>query len=273
MSLEKCGEEQAAAFRRRYRLGVQPLGDLVALIEQATGYDVAVLDAPSEAHGLTMRDPVRDVVFIGVARTRNPMRHRSTLAHELAHVIFDDWGVPEDVGARSAQEILADTFARHLLVPRQGLKEFLGERSELSEADLSAVVQHFLVSPAVAAIALHDGGYISRTTKEMWMSLSTPQLATRFGWTDQYVALQNESDKTRAPQQLLARAISGYSEGVVTAQTIATLRGVKVESVLDELDEAGIVPKRESAPWLAAGEIPQATVDFSDLDNNEVEKD
>jgi Zn-dependent peptidase ImmA (M78 family) len=70
---------------------VQPLGDLVAVIEQATGIDVAVLDVGPDEHGLAMRDPARGTVFIGVARTRNPMRQRSTLAHELGHVLFGDW--------------------------------------------------------------------------------------------------------------------------------------------------------------------------------------
>jgi Zn-dependent peptidase ImmA (M78 family) len=69
------------------------------VIEQATGIDVAVLDVGPDEHGLTMRDPGRDAVFIGVARTRNPMRQRSTLAHELGHVLFEDWA-GNDVGDR-----------------------------------------------------------------------------------------------------------------------------------------------------------------------------
>lgn len=91
MNAEADGRTAAARFRREHRLGVQPLGDLVAIIEQATGIDVAILDAGPDEHGLTMRDPARDTVFIGVARTRNPMRQRSTLAHELGHVLFGDW--------------------------------------------------------------------------------------------------------------------------------------------------------------------------------------
>ena len=124
--------------------------------------------------GCTMRDPVREVTFIGVARTRKPMRQRSTLAHELAHVLFGDWNDGEDLSARSIEEIRADAFARHLLVPGDGLREFLGPREAMSEADLSAVVQWFLVSPAIAAIALHGCGYIDTPTKCEWMAYSTP---------------------------------------------------------------------------------------------------
>jgi Zn-dependent peptidase ImmA (M78 family) len=271
MTPEHQGKEAAAAFRDKHRLGAQPLGDLVALIEQTTGHDVAVLDAGPDEHGLTMRDPVRRVTFIGVARTRNPMRQRSTLAHELAHAHFGDWNDGKDLCARSPEEIRADAFARHLLVPGEGLEGFLGRRRPLSEADLSAVVQRFLVSPAIAAIALQDCGYIDAPTKKQWMALSTRGLATRFGWIDQYQSLQDDSDRTRSPQRLLTRAVRGYREGVVTGQTIATLRGISTEGAVAALEEAGIVPREPAIPWMTAAELPPVSVDLSDLEDETTE--
>ncbi|WP_370517564.1 ImmA/IrrE family metallo-endopeptidase [Pseudactinotalea sp. HY160] len=227
---------------------------------------MAVIDAEPDEHGLTMRDPVRGIVFIGVARTRRPMRQRSSLAHEIAHVLFGDWNRCEDLSARSMEEIRADSFARHLLVPLDGLREFLGDRESVSEADLSATVQRFLASPAIVSIALHDCGYIDTPTKTRWMSLSTPQLATRFGWSDQYHSLQEDSNRTRPPQRLLARAISGYEEGVVTTQTIATLRGISAEHAAAELADAGVVPHDYVIPSLSAEDLPVVDVDLSDLD-------
>jgi Zn-dependent peptidase ImmA (M78 family) len=103
VNTEAEGRTSAARFRQDHHLGVQPLGDLVAVIEQATGIDVAVLDVGPDEHGLTMRDPRRNAVFIGVARTRNPMRQRSTLAHELGHVLFEDWA-DNDAGNWSSND-------------------------------------------------------------------------------------------------------------------------------------------------------------------------
>lgn len=268
MTPEIQGKEAAATFRDEHHLGVQPLGDLVALIEQTTGHDVAVLDADPDEHGLTMHDPAREVTFIGVARTRNPMRQRSTLAHELAHALFCDWNDGKDLGARSREEQRADAFARHLLVPGPGLKEFLGPRTALSEADLSVVVQMFLVSPAIATIALHDCGYIDAATKQEWMALTTPRLATRFGWSDQYQSLQDDSDRTRPPQRLVARAVSAYEEGVVAVQAVATLRGISAEAADRELAEAGVVPQHPTPPWMTAADLPPVVVDLSDLDDD-----
>ncbi|WP_432995673.1 ImmA/IrrE family metallo-endopeptidase [Dactylosporangium sp. CA-233914] len=249
---------------------MQPLGDLVAVIEQATGIDVAVLDAGPDEHGLTMRDPRRNAVFIGVARTRNPMRQRSTLAHELGHVLFEDWTDNDAANwsDRTQEEIRADAFARHLLVPVDGLREFLGTGDRISQFNLSAVVQRFLVSPAVATIALHQAGYIDAATKQEWMGLSARQLVVRFGWSDQYRALQADSDQRRAPQRLLARAIKGYTEGVIPAQAIATLRGIDLEAAEAELREAGVVPPERLVTWAAPAELPDVQVDLASLDED-----
>ena len=270
MNAEAEGRIAATRFRQEHHLGVQPLGDLVAVIEQATGIDVAVLDVGPDEHGLTMRDPSRDAVFIGVARTRNPMRQRSTLAHELGHVLFEDWA---DKGAanwsdRSPAEIRADAFARHLLLPVEGLREFLGNRESVTQPTLSEIVQRFLVSPQIAAIALHQADYIDDDTKQEWMALTAPRLAARFGWSDQYRALQADSDQRRAPQQLLARAIRGYAEAVLPAQAIATLRGISLEAAEAGLHEAGIVPADRAVAWADPTELPDMHVDLAALDED-----
>jgi hypothetical protein len=125
---------------------------------------------------------------------------------------------------------------------------------------LSAVVQRFLVSPQVAAIALQQAGYIDETTKRDWMALSAPHLAARFGWSDQYQALQADSDRRRAPQRLLARAIAGYAEGVLPAQAIATLRGLPLDAVLAELGEAGVIPVERPVTWAAPADLPDVHI-------------
>lgn len=270
MTAEAEGRASAARFRQDHHLGVQPLGDLLEIIERATGVDVAVLDAGPDEHGLTMRDPARGTVFIGVARTMNPMRQRSTLAHELGHVLFEDWEDSDagDWSDRTPAEIRADAFARHLLVPAEGLREFIGARLSVGLSTLSAVVQRFLVSPQIAAIALRQAEYIDDVNKQEWMTLSAPQLAAWFGWTDQYQLLQASSDRRRAPQRLLARAITGYVEGVLPAQAIATLRGISLESLMEELAEAGVTAAERPIAWADPAELPDVHVDLAALDED-----
>lgn len=273
MTAERDGKCAAEQFRTEHVLGTQPLGDLVAIVEQAAGVDVAVLDVGPDEHGLTMRDPDRGTVLIGVARTLHPMRQRSTLAHELAHVVFEDW---QDVDSRHdaasnwsdrrPQEIRADAFARHLLLPVAGLTTLLGNQQNLTLAALSSIVQRFLVSPAIGAIALHQAAYIDAATKQDWMALTSSRLATKFGWADQYRALQAESNQRRAPQRLLARAIAGYQAGVLSARAIATLRGLPLSQVKSELEDAGVIPPERNVAWAEPTDLPDAHVDLADLD-------
>ncbi|MBP2412281.1 Zn-dependent peptidase ImmA (M78 family) [Arthrobacter stackebrandtii] len=261
-SAEQEGKAAAAKFRRDYGLGLQPLTDLVALIETSLDIDVAVLEVETNGgeHGLTMFDPKSEATFIGVAKTNHPMRQRSTLAHELSHAIFCDWvdfqqSVPV---VREFRETRADAFARHLLVPEDSLQWFLRARTagQISLSDLSSVVQTFLVSPAIASIALCSAGLINTQTKTAWMALRTPRLATQFGWLDQYRTLQADSSRTRAPQRLLTRAIRGYEQGVITVETVASIRGVPASEVKAELDAAGIVPKAVEPELLRVEDLP-----------------
>jgi Zn-dependent peptidase ImmA (M78 family) len=269
MTAEAEGRAAAKRFRRDHHLGVQPLGDLVAIIEQTTGIDVTVLEAGPDEHGLSMRDPARDAILIGVARTRRPMRQRSTLAHELGHVLFEDWidGGTTNWAERTPAESRADAFARHLLVPVDGLRELLDKRKPVTLLTLSEIVQRFVASPAIVAIALNDATYIDDETKQEWMALSTPTLAARFGWSDQYRALQADSDQRRAPQRLLARAIKGYADGVLPAQGIATLRGITLEAAEADLREAGVAPVERPIPWADPSQLPDVQVDPAALDD------
>jgi hypothetical protein len=100
------------------------------------------------------------------------------------------------------------------------------------------------------------------------MTLSAPQLAAKFGWTDQYEVLQASSDRRRAPQRLLARAITGYAEGVLSAQAIATLRGISQQALLEELGEAGVTSAERSIAWADPAELPDVRVDLTALDED-----
>lgn len=133
-------------------------------------------------------------------------------------------------------------------------------------ADLSMVVQRFQASPAIVAIQLERAGYIDKARKREWQTQRTPSLAARFGWIDQYRAMQQESDTRRAPQRLLARATAGYVANVVSLQAIARLRGINTHTVEEEFTEADIAQIEQSTTWTSAADLPPVEADFGDLD-------
>jgi hypothetical protein len=111
-----------------------------------------------------------------------------------------------------------------------------------------------------------DVAVVDEATKEGWRQVTIPTSAARLGWIDHYRALQTESNRSLAPQRLLARATQGYLEEVVSIQTLARLRGVSAAEVEAELTEAGFVLPQRPPAWARPDELPEVEVDLSDLD-------
>lgn len=246
MSAESEGRTAAQRYRDRHHLGFQALGDLVALIDLVEGIDVAVIRSPTyDAHGLTVRDPHTGTSMLIVVATPHATRLRSTIAHELAHHVFDDAAdTNDDPAERTQEEMRADAFARHLLLPLEALPALLGPPDPgrpISERDVSMVVQRFAISPQMVAIQLRQARYISEQQKSEWMALTAPQLATRFGWSNQYAIWQADAQAVRPPQRLLARANNGYTQGLVSVETIARLEDIDPGTAEHQLEEAGLV--------------------------------
>jgi Zn-dependent peptidase ImmA (M78 family) len=213
----------AAEFRERHDLGDGPIKDMFELAHVA-GVDVLSMDASEAEHGLSMSDPATGRVVIAVATTDHPMRLRSSIAHELGHVLGGDLGKDAALvpGERSPTEIRADAFARHLLVPLAGVRRRVTKpKAEVALSDLSDLVQEFEVSPQLAAIQLRTLRFISPQTCAEWGTLSATNLATIFGWLSQYRSLAADSALPRAPQGLMARAVDGYRQGVLGLAELA----------------------------------------------------
>lgn len=248
---ERAARKAAEEYRQRHALGVAPLGDLVSLIEHTEQVDVAILEGNSDAHGLTVRDPIRAAVIVAATTTPHPVRQRSTLAHELGHILFSDYTSDDrrEWGARSPDEVRADSFARHLLVPIEGLVKHLDDHGHKRNAAIplsvmSRLVQEFKASPQLVAIQLAEAGRITEMTKrDMAESLSTPLLAAKFGWADQYKGWQQESQQRRAPQKLLARVTEAYLSGILPAAFVARLRQISEDDLQAELDASNVTPE------------------------------
>lgn len=239
----------SSKIRKDHGLGLGPIADLHELIGLvAPGVDVAILDMPEGMDGMVATDPVRGKSIIGVATTGVPERQRSSLAHELGHIVFQDYeaGTRHDPSERTPEETRADTFARHLLAPVEGINAFLADlgatKGSLSPRHVSSVVRHFQVSPPLALIQMHSVGWVTAEQKATWRE-SAHSLALRFGWIGDYRAMAAESRTPRPPQRLVENATEAYIRNLVSVRGLAALSGVDAERQLRELEEAGIRPE------------------------------
>ncbi len=243
MSNEKIGQKAADEFRREFDLGVEPIVSVARLIEQKVGVGVAYVDTPAAGHGMTMR--LGDRYMMSVGCTEHPMRLRSTLAHELGHMRLgsvDRYLSHSAWDERTPEEIQADAFARHLLVPLDAAGD-AARKAGATIALLSDLVQSYMASPNIVAIQLRDAKVIDLDTCREWSTLSSGRLASQFGWRAEYQTLVAQTKMPRPPQALLARAIDGYRWNLVTPATIARLDGTRdPRLVTEQLEADGIVP-------------------------------
>lgn len=243
---ESRARQLATRVRRQSGAGDGPIKDLFEFAHLAANVDVLSIEASQAEHGLSMMDPVTGRAVITVATTPNPMRQRSSIAHELGHVLAGDLAQPEPLapGERSPQEIQADAFARHLLVPVSAIRKRLpqaGARAHLTVAYLSDLVQEFEASPALIAIQVRDAGLIDSITHARWCRTTSTDLATTYGWLSQYASLVADSERPRAPQGLMARAVEGYRRGVLGIEELALWYGPGAAALREGLGEPVVV--------------------------------
>ena len=123
------GERIAGEERRRLGLGTVPLPNVAELLD-AQGVRTAQIGLPDDVSGLTLIEP--DIGLFVLANNRQPghghVRRRFSYAHEYCHVLLDR----EQKGAISRAsdrdslfEVRANAFAASLLMPAEGVKEFV----------------------------------------------------------------------------------------------------------------------------------------------------
>ena len=258
-SNEQEARARAETFRQEHGLGILPVKDVFELAHAATGVDVFSIEAGEEEHGLSMLDTDTGRQVVVVATTPHPMRQRTSVAHELGHLLRGDLDSPEPStpGERTPAEICADAFARHLLLPLEAVRAKLSDIGAASLADLSDLVQEYEVSPVLAAIQLRGAGRIDDATYEEFKRLSTRQLALQFGWLNQYDALAEASRTPRAPQALMKRAVAGYQLGVLGIAELSAWYGQSEQNLRTELGDPPPGPVADDDWDLDAPLFPQ----------------
>lgn len=158
---ESDSEILAAELRKEWRLGLDPIQDMTALLE-FQGIKVLVDDLPDNVSGLTCiartTDKHNAISVIVANRKKSLERRRLTLAHELAHCLIDE-------SSSVDQERAATMFAGAFLMPRGHLVVEIGKiRTSLAYAELMRLKRMYGVSAAALLVRLKQIGVIDQET-------------------------------------------------------------------------------------------------------------
>lgn len=122
---ERADVEQAAiALREHWQLGQEPIHNLTDMLERHGARVVALSEVPKGFHGLSAKIAHHHAEHLsyGLAYVAGSTgeRQRSTLAHELGHVVLD---ISPDLD----EEKIVQSFAAAFLMPKEQMYKMFGQ--------------------------------------------------------------------------------------------------------------------------------------------------
>ncbi len=153
----------ADQVRDTWDLGIDPIPNMTELLEEK-GLKVLIEELPDRVSGLNCLVKGKDIPdglpVIIVNRCFPLERRRLTLAHELAHRIFEPDGLDPKTLEKAAQR-----FAGAFLIPKKHLENEAGRvRQSFGYQELISLKRLYRVSGTALLIRLRDTGIISEST-------------------------------------------------------------------------------------------------------------
>ncbi len=268
------GERVADAERGRLGLGLEPLPDLLDLMERQ-GVRAVATPMPSEVSGLTLVDDAAGVV-VAVNGRHGFDRQRFSLAHEYAHVLLDrdrQACLSRREDQDSLMEVRANSFAAAFLLPVGGVRRFVdylakgrasrtlrqvsdgrdvhsAERrrppgsQNLRLHDLAMLAHHFGVSRVAALYRLKSLGIVT----EQQRAALAERNATQGNRIASLLGLRNpDAARRRVPRKrLVTLGIEALEREIISyakLRELAELVGVGETELEEVVVAAGIDPR------------------------------
>jgi Zn-dependent peptidase ImmA (M78 family)/transcriptional regulator with XRE-family HTH domain len=238
--------EQGSALARSALAVVAKTGrsvddpDLPDLTEKVFGADVAVVALNAGFDGLAAS--AVDAKLIVLSTSGIPARQRFTLAHELGHLLAgDDQDVHLDrdvydkAQAKDPSEMRANSFASAFLMPEDILREVVGQHG-LTEPGFAALACDLKVTPSALAFRLKWLRLIDSGTCDRYKSVSAARAATIAGRGEELARRVVLANTPRPPGLLVRDAYAAYETGATTLRPYASLLGVDVDELRQELE-------------------------------------
>lgn len=244
----KAGETTAALVREAAGLGSAPLpAALPSWVEAHFKVDVIGTPLSEGVAGLCVRAEERSIAVIN--RDDYVARQRFTLAHELAHHLFQDGDtlIPDSndrmFSNEDPQETRASAFAAELLVPAALLRKRF--HSDTPAESMIELMLETRASKQTVVYRLHNTGLINAEQRDWLLSESQSKWIRRLGRRQEWAEFRSSEGQDRPPARIVERVVNAYEEGLVGIGPVAEvcLRLGDRERLRAELEEDGIAPK------------------------------
>lgn len=222
-------EQAAAALRKEWHLGQDPLPNVFELMENK---GIKVLELPDEDRdfdGLSADTEAGPVVVIAAHLNNNLPRKRMTEAHELGHVTLP---LADGVDEKTEEKLMA-AFAGAFLLPEETFTEAFGKkRHKLAVAELVEMKAHFGASIMAIMRRALSLGLITEPTYTRFCVITS-----QWGWRsrgepgdDRYAGCESDGRF----RQLVRRAVA---EETISLSKGASLLGEPLSAVRKDLEQ------------------------------------
>lgn len=221
-------ERAARSLREYWDLGIDPIPDLVELIEER-GVKVVAVDSAENIDGMAAsvqragKNPVRAVV---VRKGLQGERQRFSLAHELGHMVM------EVRGDEKLREKAAHRFAGAFLMPAEALWSTVGKhRSSIGWGELFALKKLLGASVQAIAYRCRDLGIFPEV---LYRRLATEFSRRGFRTPPDYEPHHLKEEEPRRFERLCYRALA---ENAISEARAAELLSITVHELNQRMEE------------------------------------
>ncbi len=232
------GYDLAEHSRQRLGLGLEPIRSMRRLVEDRLGIPIIQVELPPSIAGATIASSGRRGIVLNTkGANTNVWIRRTTLAHELAHILFD----PEDrlskvrvdsyeqlgrdtedkAQAQDQVEQRANAFAVEFLAPREAVKLLVPDVAGVTAEAIGNVMSTFGIGRAAARFHVGNAWWRQAELPPESSVHATPtdeQVAAE-EFTQGFFPIRTTPEQRRGRFALLA--VEASDAGLITADTAA----------------------------------------------------
>ena len=233
----RAGYRLAGHSRDRLGIGLNPIPSMRELVEHRLGIPIIQVELPPAIAGATISSRGQRGIVLNVngANTDVWIR-RTTLAHELAHILFDPEAKLKSVRVDSYKQLKRDTeddrsqgdveqranaFAVEFLAPRAAVRQLVPNVAQVTAEAIASVMSEFGIGRAAARYHVRNAWYQQAEVPPESSICATPtdeQRAAEEFTQDYFPILKTPGQRRGRLALLTAEAVDA---GLITADTAA----------------------------------------------------